>query len=413
MFPLVAIATSILPDLIKLIAGDKAGTVATDVANAVKAATGTSDPAAAKQKIATDPAAASNLQIQLAQIALTAAKAQNDEDNQQRQDELADLKQRLADVTDARANLLNLAKSQSPVVWVAPTVSFVVMLGFYAILLFLVIHYYTDGKAVDNQLINICIGAMVAAFSTVVNFWLGSSKGSQDKDIANLQLQTTHAAQTSDIIKTQAAQTTAALNAATTAAAASQPPASSAAPTPTTDTTDNFNQCFAVILVQEGGYTNDPNDRGGPTNLGITMAELQAWRGDGHTVTVDDVKNLTKNEAQEIYRTNYWNPMRCADLPKGIDLVVFDFGVNAGTRTSIKALQTVVGVTSDGSIGPVTISAVTATDPHTVVQNFSARRLDCYRSLTGPTGWPTFGTGWTNRTNSVEQTALKMIGQAG
>jgi hypothetical protein len=44
MFPLVAIATSILPDLIKIIAGDKAGTVATDVANTVKKVTGTSDP---------------------------------------------------------------------------------------------------------------------------------------------------------------------------------------------------------------------------------------------------------------------------------------------------------------------------------------------------------------------------------
>ena len=75
MLPLVAIATSILPDLIKIIAGDKAGTVATDVANAVKTITGETDPTAAKAKIAADPATATNLQIQLAQIALTAAQA--------------------------------------------------------------------------------------------------------------------------------------------------------------------------------------------------------------------------------------------------------------------------------------------------------------------------------------------------
>jgi hypothetical protein len=87
MFPLVAIATSILPDLIKLIAGDKAGTLATDVASTVQKVTGTADPTAAKQKLDTDPAASANLQIQLAQIALSASKAQYDELNQQRQAE--------------------------------------------------------------------------------------------------------------------------------------------------------------------------------------------------------------------------------------------------------------------------------------------------------------------------------------
>ena len=39
---------------------------------------------------------------------------------------------------------------------------------------------------------------------------------------------------------------------------------------------------------------------------------------------------MTKAEAVEIYRANYWIPARCGDLPGGIDLMVFDFGVNAG-----------------------------------------------------------------------------------
>jgi hypothetical protein len=131
MFPLVAIATSILPDLIKIIAGDKAGTVATDVANAVTKVTGTSDPATAKQKVNTDPAVAANLQAQLAQIAVTAAKAQNDEADRQRQDQLAELKQRFDDVEDARTNLLSLSAQGSSIAWVAPAVSFIVMFGFF------------------------------------------------------------------------------------------------------------------------------------------------------------------------------------------------------------------------------------------------------------------------------------------
>jgi hypothetical protein len=407
MFPLVAIATSILPDLIKLIAGDKAGTLAGDVANAVQKTTGTADPAAAKQKVDTDPAVSANLQIQLAQIALSATQAQNDELNQQRQNDLNDLKERLDDVQSTRTSVLDLAKDQSPIAWVAPAISFFVMIGFYVLLGTLI---FANEDLSKNQLINICIGALVAAFSTVVNFWLGSSKGSQDKEKVQ-------AAQTSEILKQQAQQTSAAQSTAsaaiekaataTAAASASKSSAVPAAPAPPqTDASTNFSQCLDLVFREEGGYTNDPQDHGGPTNFGITIADLKEWRG--HDVTPEDVKNMTKGEAQEIYRSKYWNPMQCGEIPNGIDLELFDFGVNAGIRTAIKMLQSVIGVTADGSVGPTTLSAAKAANPHTVVQTFSQHRLEYYRSLEG---WQHFGAGWTNRTNSVEQAALKMVDQ--
>jgi lysozyme family protein len=411
MFPLVAIATSLLPDLIQLIAGDKTGTVATDVASAVQKITGTSDAAAAKQKIDTDPTAAANLQIQLAQIALAASKVQSDAQNQQQQATLDELKQRLADVQSARATEADLAKDQSPIAWIPAAVSFLVMVGFY-VLLWILIRDSAGGANGDlskNQLINICIGALVAAFSTVVNFWLGSSKGSQDKDRAQVQ-------QTSDIIRQQVQQTNAAQNTATSAlqtvaasaaaAGASKNLSGASSTPPKTDASTNFSQCLHVVLREEGGYTNDPNDPGGATNFGITIADLREWRG--HDVTPDDVKNMTKAEALEIYRAKYWNPMQCGDLPDGIDLEVFDFGVNAGIRTSVKMLQLVIGVTQDGSVGPITLNAAKAANARSVIQAFSQHRLDYYRSLTGE--WPHFGAGWTNRTNSVEQAALDMAG---
>jgi lysozyme family protein len=411
MFPLVAIATSILPDLIKLIAGDKTGTVATDVANAVQKVTGTTDPTTAKQKLDSDPAASANLQIQLAQIALAAAKAQSDELDRQRQSELDDLKQRLGDVQSARTNLLDLAKDEGSIAWIPPAVSFLVMIGFY-ILLGMLIAMKLDLQT-NGQLINICIGALVAAFSTVVNFWLGSSKGSQDKEKVQ-------AAQTTAILNQQSQQTAAAhdtanaaiekaATATATAAAAAVSkgaPASKAQTTPKTDAATNFTDCLDVVFREEGGYTNDPNDPGGPTNFGITIEDLKEWRG--HDVTAEDVKTMIKTEAQEIYRSKYWNPMQCGEMPNGIDLEVFDFGVNAGIRTSIRTVQEVVGVTADGSVGPITLGAIKAANPRTVIQTFSQRRLDYYRSCAE---WSHFGAGWTNRTNSVEQTALNMEGQ--
>src|SRR5262249_18756658 len=127
-------------------------------------------------------------------------------------------------------------------------------------------------------------------------------------------------------------------------------------------------------------------------------------------VTAEDVKTMTKAEAQEIYRSKYWNPMQCGDMPDGIDLEVFDFGVNAGIRTAVKIVQSVVGVTADGSVGPITLAAIKAANPRNVIQTFSQRRLDYYRSLGSE--WTHFGAGWTNRTNSVEQAALNMVSQA-
>jgi hypothetical protein len=276
-------------------------------------------------------------------------------------------------------------------------------------LIILLVHYGNDEAVAKNQVINISIGALVAAFSTVINFWLGSSKGSQDKDRVQ-------AAQTNEVLKTQAEQTKTGLSTATTAtdkavtatttaATAAVARGGTAGAIGAPDDTSNFNQCLNVVFAWEGGYTNDPHDRGGPTNFGITQADLTEWRG--HDVSADDVKNMTKEEAREIYRSNYWNPMQCSDLPNGIDLEVFDFGINAGPRRSIKMLQQVIGVTDDGSIGPITMSAAKAADSHTVIQSFSEHRLNYYRSLAE---WPHFGAGWTNRTNGVEQAALKMVG---
>lgn len=401
MLPLIAIAISLVPDLIRVLTEDKTGTIGTEIVNAVKAATGTSDPADAKQKVATDPTVAANLQALLVQIALSAAKAQNDQRDQQRQADLQDLKQRLADVESARTNVLALADAASPIAWVAPIVSFLVMIGFYVLLAIMIIRYADDETISKNQLINISIGALVAAFSTVVNFWLGSSKSSQDKDI-------THAAQTTEVLKEQTQQTNTLLKATTeTVAAVRTPTPSPIGSGAVSDTASNFSPCMAIVFNEEGGFTSDPADPNGPANWGITLKELRDWRGPGQTVTGDDVKTLTKNDAQEIYRTTYWNPMQCSNLPNGIDLVLFDFSVNDGVRTSIKTLQAVIGANADGSIGPTTLSAAKAADPRTVIQEFSKRRMDYYRSLQE---WDQRGTGWTNRTNAIMEAALKMVG---
>ena len=70
------------------------------------------------------------------------------------------------------------------------------------------------------------------------------------------------------------------------------------------------------------------------------------------------MKDLTVEDVAPIYRKNYWDRMKCDDLPRGLDLCVFDFGVNAGTGRSAKYLQRMIGTTVDGGIGPNTLRAV-------------------------------------------------------
>jgi murein L,D-transpeptidase YcbB/YkuD len=407
MLPLIGLAATFLPELLKLVAGDKAGTIAGAVAQAVTDVTGATDPVAAKQKLDGDPQAAASLQQRLAEIALDATKAQNAEADQQRQSELDTLKASIDNTVGARTMLQGLTAAHSAVAYAAPAVSLVVTVGFFAILGLLMFYGLPHSDENTVSIVNLTIGVLGTAFATVVNFWLGSSSGSRDKDAMTLQLQGAQAAHTGVVLQAlQAAQhshveqTNTALNALKEVATlnATTTPAPTVAPA-----TDRFDSCVAVTLTQEGGFCDNPADPGRATNFGITIATLAAWRGT--SVTSDDVRTMSRDEAIEIYRANYWLPARCGDMPAGIDLMVFDFSVNSGPRTAVKAVQRLVGVPDDGSVGPMTLTALARADQKSLVNALAQARLDYCRSL--PT-WTDFGTGWTSRVRQVAQTALLM-----
>ena len=286
-------------------------------------------------------------------------------------------------------------------------ISAIVTIGFFffvAIILWIADHPPPDGgKSIgDNNLVNITIGALVAAFSTVVNFWLGSSLGSHNKDTTNAQIQVAQAASDIQVQQNQQRGPGAPPPAAPKAAAEAE--GGDAAPKPAAPPQDNFSACVAITLLEEGGYCVDD---GGATNFGITHATLAKWRGTPDC-TPEEVKALTKQEATEIYRAKYWIPTRCADLPKGVDLLVFDFAVNSGPIVSIKHLQKVVGVKDDSSIGPVTLGALKAIDPKDLINRLAADRLEFLQGLGHE--WALYKDGWTRRVETIRQDALKMAG---
>lgn len=167
------------------------------------------------------------------------------------------------------------------------------------------------------------------------------------------------------------------------------------------DTT--FDIALRFVLEREGGYVDNPQDRGGPTNMGITLATFSAWRD--QPVSVDDLQKLTVAEAAAIYRARYWNSCRCDELPSALALVVFDTAVNSGIHRAVMFLQSALEVPADGEPGRETLAAAHCCDVNKAVLHLLALRL---AFLEGLPAWPVFGKGWQRRLALLEDQALSL-----
>lgn len=155
----------------------------------------------------------------------------------------------------------------------------------------------------------------------------------------------------------------------------------------------NFEICVGIILKEEGGLSTNKDDPGRITKYGISA------RAYPHL----DIRNLSKDAAVNIYRADYWNPIRCEELPTGVDLLVFNAAVNMGQVTAVKILQEAARVTIDGIIGNGTIQAVKAEMPH-IIGEFCALQAWRYEINRNE---ETFGKGWFRRLFRMHQTALE------
>ena len=159
MPPIIGLLLQYAPDLIGLFAGEKASTAAGKVADAAKVVFGTDDLSAAQDQINADPA--------LVQAFVEQAKFQLDE-------------ARLAveDVQSASRQTVELAQQGSAIAWGAPLVSVFVVFGFFVVMSLLFV-LEVDLPPQQAQLLDVLFGALIPAFGTVVQYWLGSSAGSK------------------------------------------------------------------------------------------------------------------------------------------------------------------------------------------------------------------------------------------
>lgn len=147
---------------------------------------------------------------------------------------------------------------------------------------------------------------------------------------------------------------------------------------------DRFRVFIERLLDHEGGYVNHPNDPGGETKWGISK------RSYPHL----NIRDLTRDAAIEIYRSDFWDLSEADQLPPPVAFQLLDAAVNSGIPQATRWLQRAVGVADDGHVGSVTLAAIRAADPADLVMQFNAERLDFMTKLAG---WQTFGKGWARR----------------
>lgn len=168
----------------------------------------------------------------------------------------------------------------------------------------------------------------------------------------------------------------------------------------------NFDDAFQYVLGDEGGYTNDPHDRGGPTNWGITQSDLAQWRR--RPVSAADVKAMPKLEAKAIYKARYWDTLSLDQIVDGKrSCAIFDIGVVRGIMNGAKtaqrtccALGHVIAV--DGHFGPMTVAAVNACDHVSFIKLCSADVERQFRGIVANNpSQGVFLKGWINRAHHL------------
>ena len=159
-----------------------------------------------------------------------------------------------------------------------------------------------------------------------------------------------------------------------------------------------------MVLVHEGGYVNNKNDRGGMTNLGVTRRVYEDWVD--RPVSEQEMRDLTPEDVAPIYRKNYADRIHFDSLPSGLDWACLDWAINSGASRPAKAIQRAVGATADGVIGPKTLQLVAEKDPEFIIDYVYTVRQSFYESLDD---YKHFGRGWTRRNKETLEQALSMV----
>lgn len=165
----------------------------------------------------------------------------------------------------------------------------------------------------------------------------------------------------------------------------------------------SFETALPWVLRHEGGWSDDPLDRGGATMYGITLAVAQR-HGIPDALAL---RGITPQQAADIYRKDYWRFDGIVN--QNVATKVFDIAVNCGLSTAVKMLQKAVGMaghftTVDGDLGPKTLEAVNACHVYTLMSLLvSLQRSHYQRIVDRSPEQIRFLKGWMRRADEVPE----------
>lgn len=152
------------------------------------------------------------------------------------------------------------------------------------------------------------------------------------------------------------------------------------------------------ILSYEGGFVNDPHDKGGATNKGVTLATYRSVFGSDKTVR--QLQNISNDEWHTIFRRHYWDRCQGDKIEcQSIANMLVDFAWHSGVGRACKKLQEVVGVKADGIIGGASLAAINGYSggAHLLFDRLRTKRIEYLKSLKDEY----YEKGWLRRVNAI------------
>ena len=163
----------------------------------------------------------------------------------------------------------------------------------------------------------------------------------------------------------------------------------------------DFKKYAPKLIALEGGYSWHPEDKGGATCQGVTIAVYRQYYG--KDMTPEDLKNISYKEWCHIMKDGYWDKVKGDKIEnQSLAEIIADWMVNSG-RTGIRKVQEILGCEADGIVGAITLSLINSAEAEKLHDRIWKARQQFYINIVKKNPkQKVFMNGWMNRLNTFK-----------